>query len=500
MKKVVIKILFIIFMLFNSIFFSYWKTWNILNNNILSWTSDLSWIAITNLSWIKNNTWLAENNWKNVNNILSWINFDNKSNINSIISKKKGKILKIFEKSEIDKKIEQEKLQWKITKIKSEILKNINSEILSWLTKNKEILNKLYRIKEKFEKSNIEKNKLNKIIDYLNKKIQQKGNKIKELQQIIENNKKQISLLKTKSTNYNILLEQTLKIKQKIEQKNKEAERKKFIFFAYILTAYFLLLFIIKILEKKLFDKKKKDNVLILIKKIKTIYYWILIFILFYFIISINPKLIYAIFFMAWTILVISSHIIWNYISSFFLLWKMNPWSVIENKEWKMWIIKNIWLISVEIEIIENWKITNKTKFIPNKDFFLKEYIIHKNNKNVSISNLESFENENKKLKIKIPKEIYWKELNKLENDIKEVLNSELKKKINNNAIYDINYELNWDNIEMYMEIMANKSTERRIIIKIYNIINEYIENIKENNKEKENSKEEKKENNKEEK
>ena len=408
-----------------------------------------------------------------------------------ILNKRKEDLKKILNKTESEREVDKEKNKQELIKIQKGIIENLNKTLSNEITNIKDTIINNKKVLDELSKEKLLTSRQKKQIKGLQNQNIKYQNKIDLLKKTIETNNNQLEKYKILGENQGILLQKAIELKKELEQKNNIENmtkiKKSFLFLSLLLLLYLLILLIDFLYFKNKINKRYIHyDIIITLKSLVSIL--LIIYIigsLFY----VFPKYIFILFFAFSAILVISAPIVWSYISSILLLWKINIGDrLIIKKESIDGIITNIWLIFLTLNEIKDNRLTDNIIRISTRQLLLQPYKINKktleywNFKKNNIKKKDIFiENENKEevREIEFIVDLDWKELNLLLLELKKRLSKKLSNGINEKNLYTIDYSIKEDKINIKILIKADKKTENKLKLQIYNL----IKNIK--NKEK---------------
>jgi len=401
-----------------------------------------------------------------------------------MLNKRKEELKKILSQTEAEKQISLEKQKQEWIKIQKEIIQNLNNTLNSEIgnIKNNIINNK--KILNDLSKQKLLTNKQKREIKQLNTQNKAYQNKLKLLNETIKENQQKIERYKIADKNQQLLLQKAIELKKELEKKNNTERNKKIrsvlIYFSLLLFIYFLI-FLLEYLYFRNKVKKKyidHDNIIVLKSLLSILLVIYFIWSLFY----IFPQYIFILFFAFSAILVISAPIVWSYISSILLLWKIHIGDRLTIEKWKIdWIITNIWLISLTLNELEDNRLTDKFIKIWTRELSLQPYKIQKDIftstelKKMDIKKEDVFIKDKNKPEIRIidiVTSLDWQELEHLIQKVKNILKKKLIKKINNENYFLLDYNIKEEEkIEIKITIKTDKEIENKIKLQIYNLI-----------------------------
>lgn len=448
------------------------------NTNILTWNNQ----QIDKTSIINKDKNISVSDQTSIDETIDKTKQQNDNLLLNILNKRKSELKKILSKTEAAKEVDQAKNKQRLLNIQKEILSSLNSNLnkeIQWIKKsiikNKDLVNEMVRQK------NLTKKQKKELDEYKNQnKLLLK--KVKWLQQIIELNNSQIDKYKIAEKNQNLLLAKAVELKKELDTKQNKERLKKLnnvIKWLLLLIFIYLIMVIIEILYLKNKINKKYfyyDNLILLKSIVALIFVIYIIGSLFY----IFPQYIFILFFAFSAVLIISAPIVWSYISSILLLWKINVGDrLIMQKEKIDWIVSSIWLISITLNEIENNKIQNKMIRISTRQLFLQPYKLEKDllesyklrNKNrkkdIYIDNID----QNEIKEFELTTDLSWEKLNTLLIKIDNLFKKWLSSRLDNKELYNLNYEIKEEKILIKITLKTNNKTENKLKLQIYNII-----------------------------
>jgi len=440
---------------------------------------------------VNDSSWIKGNQSKNENDLLE------------ILNKKKEELKKILEKSEAEKQIEEEQRKKRLLEIQKEIIKELNQSLekeIEWikqtLNKNKSIINELK--KEKIKNVSLEE-KIKKLL----KENDEYQKKIEILKKTIDNNNRKIYNLQVALNNQDILLNKAVELKTELENQKKEQfirKIKQILLAGWILLLLYFLLAIIEYFYIKKSLLKKKEIVDALLSKLTWIRTIISLIFVIYFIISlfyVFPQYIFILFFTLSAVLIITGPIIWSYISTILLVWKINIGDrIIFPKTKKLdWIVTNIGLLNLEIRRIVDNRITDEFINIATRQLFLEPYV-HVPHfvdfKSIKLWKIKEWMIiEDKWLQtINIATKLRNEYLSKFIEEVKQILNKYVIDRIDDKHHHLMELKIkDVDTINIDIKIKADLDTTNKIRLKIFNIMSKYEKLQEEANKKEEDEK-----------
>ena len=291
-----------------------------------------------------------------------------------ILRDRQKKIQEGLEKSDEEKKVDENEEQLAEVQIKKENLSEVNSQIQEEVNTLKSQLSQKQKQEETLRnslKSEQQKNaQTEETLHKLEENIKNLQHKISIKDAVLEKNAKEISALSQEEELKKAFLEQSVKLKKKLDEREAEDLSKKFtIFFG--VTAFFILLSFLRVfISKKINENKKlkkKYAAKIASFDVLSLFFYIGFLVWFFF--YVKPELVVYLLFLVGAIVMVLQEYIFSMISSIFIVqrYAVGNRILFEKKEG---IIDKLTLLKVNIRNIDDRGVNvSELRIVSNSQF-----------------------------------------------------------------------------------------------------------------------------------